>query len=163
MRAAFADDLGMPAAVVIVNELDHSADVPDAEKYALLASWDRVLGLDLEREARSTWEPTAEMWELMSRRDEARAGKDYAASDALRDQLGALGVEVMDTPEGTRVRPARGLRRRLDRDEVERLADRARRLPSRPSRDSACPRGPATPRSWRPCRGPAIPSGSLNR
>ena len=51
----------------IVNELDHSADVADGEKYALLASWDRVLGLDLEREARSTWEPTAEMRELMAR------------------------------------------------------------------------------------------------
>jgi cysteinyl-tRNA synthetase len=105
VRAAFADDLGMPAAVVIVNELDHSADVPDADKYALLASWDRVLSLDLEREARSTWEPTLEMQELMTRRDEARARKDYATSDALRDQLTALGVEVKDTPEGTRVRP----------------------------------------------------------
>jgi cysteinyl-tRNA synthetase len=105
VRAAFAQDLDLPAAVVIVNELDHSADVPDADKYALLASWDQVLGLDLEREARSTWEPTGAMLDLMARRDEARATKDYAASDALRDQLSALGVEVMDTAEGTRVRP----------------------------------------------------------
>ena len=28
----------------------------------------------------------------------ARARKDYAAADAIRDQLGALGVQVEDTP-----------------------------------------------------------------
>ena len=49
-REAVADDLGLPAAVVIVNELDRATDDPRGEKYALLASWDRVLGLDLERE-----------------------------------------------------------------------------------------------------------------
>jgi len=108
VRAAFADDLDLPAALVVVNELDHSADVPDDDKYALLASWDHVLGLDLEREARSTWEPTAEMLTVMTRRDEARAAKDYAASDALRDELRAMGVEVKDTPDGTRVRPRDG-------------------------------------------------------
>ena len=42
-----------PSAVVIVNELVSSTDVPDGEKYALLAAWDHVLGLDLEREATS--------------------------------------------------------------------------------------------------------------
>ncbi|KPH64057.1 hypothetical protein ADT71_12220 [Novosphingobium sp. ST904] len=30
------------------------------------------------------------------RRKEARAAKDFAASDALRDELAAAGVEVMD-------------------------------------------------------------------
>jgi cysteinyl-tRNA synthetase len=104
-RAAFADDLDLPSAVKVVNELDHSADVPDMEKYALLASWDQVLGLDLEREARSTWEPTPEMVDLMARRDEARATKDYAASDTLRERLSGMGLEVRDTPEGTSVRP----------------------------------------------------------
>jgi cysteinyl-tRNA synthetase len=104
-REALTEDLDLPAAVVIVNELDHTADVSDGEKYALLASWDQVLGLDVEREARSTWEPTPEMLRLMGERDAARAVKDYAASDALRDRLAAMGVEVMDTADGTRVRP----------------------------------------------------------
>jgi cysteinyl-tRNA synthetase len=97
--------------VAIVNEVDHSADIPPGEKYLLFAGsdqragWDSVLGLDLEREVREAWEPTAEMRELMRRRDDARAAKDYTSSDALRDELGALGLEVMDTPDGTRVRP----------------------------------------------------------
>jgi cysteinyl-tRNA synthetase len=96
----------MPAAVVVVNDLVRSPEVPDGEKYALLASWDRVLGLDIEREATTAWEPTDEMRALMVERDAARAAKDFAASDELRDRLAAMGLEVMDTAEGTTVRPA---------------------------------------------------------
>ncbi|MDE2620221.1 MAG: cysteine--tRNA ligase, partial [Sphingomonadales bacterium] len=33
---------------------------------------------------------------VLAQRKEARAAKDFAASDALRDQLAAQGVEVMD-------------------------------------------------------------------
>jgi cysteinyl-tRNA synthetase len=33
----------------------------------------------------------------------ARAAKDWAAADALRDQLHALGYEVADTPTGTEI------------------------------------------------------------
>ncbi len=37
---------------------------------------------------------------LVEQRREARRNKDFTASDALRDQLAAMGVEVRDTPEG---------------------------------------------------------------
>jgi cysteinyl-tRNA synthetase len=104
-REAIAEDLDMPRAVVVVNELVSSPAVPDGEKYGLLASWDQVLGLDLEREAMSGWEPTDEMRELIARRDEARNSKDFATSDRLREDLQAMGLEVMDTLDGTRVRP----------------------------------------------------------
>jgi cysteinyl-tRNA synthetase len=94
----------MPSAVVVVNDLVGDGGVPDGEKYALLATWDAVLGLDLEREATSGWTASDEALELVARRDAARAVKDYAESDRLRDELTALGLEVMDTAEGTRVR-----------------------------------------------------------
>jgi cysteinyl-tRNA synthetase len=105
VREALANDLHMPGVVAIVNELDRDAEVPGGEKYALLVEWDQVLGLDLERDATSGWTPTEEMRTLMAARDEARAAKDFAKADAIRDQLAAMGLEVMDTPEGTRVRP----------------------------------------------------------
>jgi cysteinyl-tRNA synthetase len=105
-RAEVGNDLHMPGAVAIVNELVPSADVSDAEKGALLRSWDAVLGLDLDRDATSGWEPTQEMLALIAERDAARLAQDYATSDRLRERLAALGLEVMDTPEGTRVRPA---------------------------------------------------------
>ena len=104
-RAALAGDLHLPGAVVIVNDLDHDPSVSDGERYTLLASWDGVLGLDLEREARSDWSPSAEMMTLMTQRDDARAAKDFATSDHIRDELSELGLEVMDTAEGTKVRP----------------------------------------------------------
>jgi cysteinyl-tRNA synthetase len=105
VREALANDLHMPGVVAIVNELDRDAEVPGGEKYALLVEWDQVLGLDLERDATSGWEPTPEMLALMAERDDARAAKDFAKADAIRAQLEAMGLEVMDTPEGTRVRP----------------------------------------------------------
>jgi cysteinyl-tRNA synthetase len=104
-REAVADDLDLPRAIVVLNEVLTSAVAP-GERYALLASWDAVLALDLERDARTGWEPTEEMRDLVAERDAARAAKDYATSDQIRDRLQAMGLEVMDTPEGTKVRPS---------------------------------------------------------
>lgn len=39
--------------------------------------------------------------DLVAQRNEAKKAKDFATSDALRDELTALGVAIMDTPEGT--------------------------------------------------------------
>ena len=103
-RAAVADDLDMPRALVVLNETVAS-DLPGGEKVALLSSWDRILGLDLLRDARERWEPTEEMRALVDQRDEARATKDYGRSDEIRDRLQGMGLEVMDTPNGTQVRP----------------------------------------------------------
>jgi cysteinyl-tRNA synthetase len=104
-REAVADDLNMPQALVVLNETV-SADLPPAERAALLSSWDAVLGLDLDRDAREAWEPTPEMRALVAERDGARAAKDFAKADELRERLAAMGLEVMDTPEGTKVRPS---------------------------------------------------------
>jgi len=38
---------------------------------------------------------------LVAERVEARKARDFARADALRDELDALGVEVMDTPQGS--------------------------------------------------------------
>jgi cysteinyl-tRNA synthetase len=103
-REAIADDLDLPRALVVVNE-SLGADLPGPERSALLGSWDRVLGLDLDRDVRERWEPTPEMNVLVAERDSARAAKDYARSDEIRDRLAAMGLEVMDTPDGTRIRP----------------------------------------------------------
>jgi cysteinyl-tRNA synthetase len=41
---------------------------------------------------------------LVASRDEARAERDFAGADALRDRLESLGWAVEDTPQGTRIR-----------------------------------------------------------
>jgi cysteinyl-tRNA synthetase len=103
-REAVSNDLDMPEAVKVLNEVVSSA-LADGEKYALLASWDRVLGLDLERLAREGFEVPAEVRSMLEERDAARAGNDFARADAIREELAAQGWEVMDGPEGTTVRP----------------------------------------------------------
>jgi cysteinyl-tRNA synthetase len=40
---------------------------------------------------------------LAHQRDEARAARDWAAADRLRDDIVARGYRVEDTPGGTRV------------------------------------------------------------
>lgn len=42
---------------------------------------------------------------LLRQRAEARARKDFAEADRLREEVEALGVDVMDSPEGTTWRP----------------------------------------------------------
>jgi cysteinyl-tRNA synthetase len=37
---------------------------------------------------------------LLEQRAEARAAKDFAAADAIRDQIKAAGIEIEDTPDG---------------------------------------------------------------
>ncbi|MEJ2469264.1 MAG: cysteine--tRNA ligase, partial [Campylobacterales bacterium] len=38
---------------------------------------------------------------LITARNDAKKEKDFARSDALRDEIAALGVQLMDTPQGT--------------------------------------------------------------
>ena len=94
----------MPQALVIVSDVEKSS-IPDDSKYGLLAKWDEVLGLDLTRGAREGFEIPADVQQLVEERDAARAQRDFARSDEIRDRLTQMGWEVMDTAEGTKVRP----------------------------------------------------------
>ena len=38
---------------------------------------------------------------LIEKRDEAKKAKDFEASDKLRDEILAFGVNIMDTPKGS--------------------------------------------------------------
>lgn len=98
------DDLNTPRALALTWELTR-ADLPPATKKATLLQFDRVFGLDLAH-----WQPTAaavpdEITHLAQQRQEARAAKDWATADALRDRIAAAGYEVEDTPDGPQVKP----------------------------------------------------------
>lgn len=56
-------------------------------------------------EPSSPREPPAEVWALVKQRQEARTRRDWAASDALRQEIAALGWQVNDTPAGPEVLP----------------------------------------------------------
>jgi cysteinyl-tRNA synthetase len=103
-REAVADDLDMPSALVVLGETV-SAGIADGDKYGLLASWDAVTGLDLERLAREGFQVPEHVQALIEERDEARRVRAFARSDEIRARLTEMGWEVMDTADGTKVRP----------------------------------------------------------
>ena len=102
--AAVADDLNTPLALTALEELVALKKTDPGEKLAAVAAMDAVLGLgllaleraDLRLRPVSASITEAEIDATLARRREARAAKDFATSDALRDELAARGVEVMD-------------------------------------------------------------------
>jgi cysteinyl-tRNA synthetase len=107
-EAALDDDLNVSAALAalfdLVRELnrriaDRSLSTADAARaLAALRDLDRVLAI-LPDEVPGLPPGAAE---LLSAREAARASRDWAASDRLRDELAALGVAVEDTRDGQR-------------------------------------------------------------
>jgi cysteinyl-tRNA synthetase len=100
---AVNDDLNMPRAMAVVQEMLKS-DMPARAKHATILDFDRVLGLGLDQVDKPQEVPP-EVLKLVAERRQARAAKDFAASDRLRDEIQALGYEVKDTREGMKVTP----------------------------------------------------------
>ncbi|MHB8573500.1 MAG: cysteine--tRNA ligase [Candidatus Dormibacteria bacterium] len=98
---ALDDDLDFPRALALVHGLER-APVSDAARARLITGWDSVLGLGL---AGISEEEQGELpggaAELLAEREAARAGRDFTRADQLRLRLAELGVEVVDTPEGS--------------------------------------------------------------
>ncbi|MFA7603539.1 MAG: cysteine--tRNA ligase [Novosphingobium sp.] len=102
--AAVSDDLNTPVALTVFEEVLALRKVDPGEKLAALAAMDAVLGLglldlaraDLRIRPRAATVTEEEIAAALARRKEARAARDFAASDALRDDLAGKGVEVMD-------------------------------------------------------------------
>ena len=104
-RDALADDLDLPAVMALVARLARS-DLAPAGKASLLRAWDRVLGLDLDRARAAVSLPDGAS-ALLEAREQARAAKDFATSDRLRDELAAIGIAVTDTAQGQHWREAK--------------------------------------------------------
>ena len=97
---ALADDLNISAALgVLLPWLARKPDDP-AEALAILRKIDRILGVATPDGAADD-NAEEDVSALCRRLDEARAARDYATADALRQELIDAGYEVRTTPEGT--------------------------------------------------------------
>lgn len=98
--AALADDLDTPTALTVLWQVAH-ADLPAAERRALLLDFDSALGLELAAAEPTGGHLPEGAQELIEARDAARSEKNWARSDELRNKLAALRVESRDGPAGS--------------------------------------------------------------
>jgi cysteinyl-tRNA synthetase len=97
------DDLNMPRALAVTWELVKS-DLDPAVKKGTILLFDQILGLGLAEWRPAVEEIPGEIIALLEKRQAARAAKQWAEADALRDQITAAGYEIEDTPQGPRAK-----------------------------------------------------------
>ena len=110
---AMDDDFNVQNALTAIYDLlpvvNANANAAKADKQELqkfkekLASWLLVFGVDTNKLCvKNAGSNDDEIDALVKKRDEARANKDWATSDQIRDQLKEMGITIQDTPQGTR-------------------------------------------------------------
>ncbi len=106
-KEALDNDLNTSLAITALYDV-FKGDLSDTTKLYLIADFDRVLSLGLIEAAqtqKSQSAPAADLDvakidELIAKRTEARANKDWATADAIRDELKAMHVVIKDSKDG---------------------------------------------------------------
>ena len=104
-KEALDNDLNTSLAVTALYDV-LKGDISDATKRYLIENFDRVLSLGLieaaeNKAAASTADvDTAKIEELIAKRSEAKAAKNWGEADRIRDELKEMGVVVKDTKDG---------------------------------------------------------------
>lgn len=93
------NDLDTTRTLQRLRTLERDEDFSDADKAAIFLRADAILGLDLNRKPVEV-ELTSAQKELLEQRFAARAAKNFALSDQLRDELIGIGIRVSDTADG---------------------------------------------------------------
>ena len=113
---ALADDLNTPKVISVLNSLakkysqDSGINKKDiAEKIKTSGNLIGILNEDpvrwFERDSKDLDIELIE--DLMRQRDQAKSDKDYAKADSIRDELIGLGVEILDSQDGSSWKPAK--------------------------------------------------------
>jgi len=101
---AINDNLNMPVAMsVIWDVVKNSRKSKKLGK--LLLKFDEVLGFDLKNYQKEEKEISQEIMDLVDLRKKARADKNWAESDRIRDLILEKGYLVKDTKEGMEITP----------------------------------------------------------
>ena len=114
--AAMNDDLAVPAALAVISELvrdgNNASTAKDSATLAIKAAQVRgalsVLGCDpwdsawINSDAGLDEVISGLVTTLLAEREEARARKDFASADRIRDRITELGLTLEDTPDGPR-------------------------------------------------------------
>ena len=106
-KEALDNDLNTSLAVTALYDV-FKGDLSDATKLYLIADFDRVLSLGLieaaqalnARSAPAADVDVAKIEELIAKRTQARADRDWATADAIRDELKAMHIVIKDSKDG---------------------------------------------------------------
>ena len=107
-KDALDNDLNTALAITAVYDV-LSADTNGKTKAALISEFDKVLSLNLIKNAEKlnaepeTEELPQEILDLAEQRKAARKEKNFALADELRDKITALGYVVEETRQGTKI------------------------------------------------------------
>ena len=105
-KAAMDNDLNTSLAITALYDA-LKAPLDDATKRFLLGEFDRVLSLDLcDAADKLSEKPAADgidaekIEAMIAQRTQARADRDWATADRIRDELAAMGVVIKDSKDG---------------------------------------------------------------
>ena len=113
---ALADDLNTPKVISILNSLvkEYSQDsgINKKDIAETIKASGNLIGILNEDSAgwfeRDSKDLDIELIEnLMQQRDQAKSNRDYAKADSIRDELVSLGVEILDSQDGSSWKPAK--------------------------------------------------------
>ncbi|MBU1046544.1 cysteine--tRNA ligase [Patescibacteria group bacterium] len=111
-KEKLSDDFGLPQALALISEVLKS-DLANEDKLATILDFDKVLGLDLEKNFMSLQgakqssleikELPQDIQDLILERNLAREAQNWSESDRIRDEIEAEGYVVKDTDKGIQV------------------------------------------------------------
>jgi cysteinyl-tRNA synthetase len=93
---ALSDDLGTSEAVATIWGLIKDNTISNNDRYVTLIAINHLLGLGLETVHKETLEIPSVVQALIDKRGEARAQKDFAQADTLRNEIATHGFSVQD-------------------------------------------------------------------
>ncbi|HKC47490.1 MAG TPA: cysteine--tRNA ligase [Gemmatimonadales bacterium] len=109
-REALDDDLNAPRALAAVNDFvtqgNRLMDAGSKPGAPAIEAWRLIDGVLDVCPSATTADPELAAWveARLARRKEARLARNFAEADRIRDELRARGVEIEDTPQGTKWR-----------------------------------------------------------
>lgn len=99
-KKAVNNDLDMPRAIATMWDMVKSDNFPTSAKHQSILVMDQVLGLGLDKIKKAELPKGAKA--LIDKREELRKAGKFEESDKVRQELADMGVEVEDTPEGSK-------------------------------------------------------------
>ncbi len=103
-KESIANDLNSSLMITTVYDVLKDEELSDFTKLYLIEDFDKVLSLNLIEEEKELEDHQDEtkILALIAKRDEAKKNKDFQTADAIRDELVAMGIKLIDSRDGTK-------------------------------------------------------------